>query len=252
MKLDVTVIRKALAHIHTIKQSNEGVWVGTSCVLPHGEAISVLISQGKNGYLVSDYSYTFSSIVTLGYEIQPSHYRRAKNLAKDFYINFDNGAFFIDSISEEQLASAILWIANTSQLWANEILSAEIKRQEKHIKQRILQIARSIVPEKRIISSYEVHGESNKSHTIDYAIETANENYLLLQSVTSNANSISSNFVKFHDIKRNHPKYICEYITEGLWKAEDLNLISDVGDGIIFLDKDENALAQKIKKVSGA
>jgi hypothetical protein len=44
---------------------------------------------------------------------------------------------------------------------------------------------------------------------------------------------------------------VCEYITEGLWKAEDLNLISEVSDGVVFLDKNERVLAEKIRKVSG-
>jgi hypothetical protein len=247
MKIEIEKISKALEPIHSVRQTKEGVWVGTSCLMPHGEGISILISEGRDGYRVSDNSQALTTLFSLGYELHPSHFRRAKTLAERNSIEFDDGVFFTDGVLISQIAAAVLWIANTCQAWANEILSSEIKRQERQLKRFVYEVVKQFVPEKDIYSGFELHGESTKKHIVDYMVRI-DDKRLILQTVANNPISIANNFVKFHDIKRLDDKYLCEYVTEGKWKSEDLNLMSEVSDGVIFADKGEKALADKIKR----
>ncbi|MDD5586232.1 MAG: DUF1828 domain-containing protein [Alphaproteobacteria bacterium] len=249
--IDINKITKALANFHTLRLSDDGAQVGTSCLFPHGDNVTIVVRHGKNGYIVSDDGLGWNTILSSGTDIKSSHTKKALKIAEETGLVFDQGSFVLNEINDTQLGSGIAWVANATQRWVSDVFFTEQRRTEYELRQRIFDVIVHSVPRDKIEKDISLIGDSNRHYVVDCAVKLSNDNLVLVQGIMNNSNSITTNFVKLVDIKKAHPKFHREVAVEGVWKAEDLNLISEASEEIIQIDRQEKLLSRKIKSLVG-
>lgn len=91
--------------------------VATDADYPNGTSVVVRVLDGYPNFLVSDMGLGYEEAEMMG--ASSIYMRNARSIAEAAGVRFDNQAFFVLEASREQLAGAIVTIANRSQVSAS-------------------------------------------------------------------------------------------------------------------------------------
>ncbi len=113
LKLDLGAVASEVARAlsHAEVQGN-AAFVSTAVSYPNGTSCVVRIDEDPDGYFVSDDGYGAFTAETMGG--LPSFNKVAQISAQRWGVKFDHRSFFVLHVSREQLAGAVVAIANTS------------------------------------------------------------------------------------------------------------------------------------------
>ncbi len=143
----------------------------------------------------------------------------------------------------EQLPAGILTLANLSQQWASELIYDHEMAKSADFKNRAFDSLKLIF--KSVDKDFEMLGQSNTAYKFDYRVPLSNNHFMLVDVINNHPNSISSAFKRNYDVKKTaNDNFMQEGIIENQqrWKGEDINILSDVFDGIVPIESNLEVL----------
>lgn len=233
-----TLILDSLAPYSSVIRGDLGYTVATQCLYPGGDAVAVTVLGDQGRFRITDHGAGHAALQAAGVDNPGSFVRRATKLAEDRGLVFNDGQFLLDEVDAGQLGAAILLVANASQLWVQDVLIDVSRRVERDLRERVFDCAKQIFSAERVVRDMALSGESTKSYTVTQVVRLAGERLLLIEALTHHPNAIAAQYLKFADIGRAHTDWAREFVVEqrASWKAEDLNVLAEVSDGILDIE----------------
>lgn len=171
---------------------------------PSGTAVVVRIEAGDNRYFVSDWGLGYRE--TDLYGAGTFYVRHARGIAERAGVGFDNQAFFIMEASREQLAGAVVTIANCSQEAAMRAADSLAEKTFEDTKERLYErlvsiFAKKVGPAKVVTKNAKVIGHSSTEWPIATLVRLpGSTKATIFEPVTKHHNSVAHATMKFHDI----------------------------------------------------
>lgn len=243
----IDALEGALARV---VETGEPVRVSTTTLLPSGAMASVLVRPSGNGtYLVSDDGAGRSDLLVLGHvKLSGSDRKRGDTIANRLGLTFDGTAFAVREVTADQLASAIVFVAEATRDWASVAVENAVKRSQIALSKRVEDRIRAIAPDARITREVEVAGASTKKHRFDLVMDLDRERKAVFEIVSPNTNSLSAAHLKLFDVRGAHADWPREVITERLedWSAADMSLLNGVATHVRAMNRDWQGLAELV------
>lgn len=242
-----SLIVNSLAPFATILRGDIGVTVATQCLYPGGDAVAVTVIGDDGNYRITDHGMGYVALQTAGVDDPKNYVRRAARLAEERGLSFTNGQFVLDDVDGGQLGAAILIVANASQMWVQDVLNDISRRVERDLRERVFDFMKGIFTAERVQRDISLSGESTKTYQVTQAVKLAPDRYLLIEPLTNHPNAIAAQYLKFNDIGRAHRDWPREFVVENRkeWKAEDLNVLAEVSEGILDIETKLEPLRQR-------
>lgn len=216
--------------------------VATTTLLPSGAIVSVMVAPLPDGrYAVSDGQAGLKDLVQLGMADLSGHdRRRGERIAERLGLTFDGTSFAVRDVVADQVAGAIVFVAEAARDWASATADKMGKRTERALVARVEEILRSTFPSAQVHRERELIGESTKRHRFDLVMEIPGQDRLaLFEMVSPNANALSAAHLKLFDLKNAHADWPREVVTDSLdaWEPADMALLSSVATHVRAIDR---------------
>lgn len=199
-----TVARELVATEH----DKSGSFIRTPLVYPSGGMVVVRVHRADdNRFFVSDWGlgYQESDLVGAG-----SFYsRHAKTIAEKAGVGFDNQAFFVMEAARDQLAGAVVTIANCSQEATMRAADALAEKTFEDSKERLYErlvsvFQKKVGPSTRIVQkNIKIVGQSATEWPVATLVRLpGSSRSTIFEPVTKHHHSVASASMKFNDIAR--------------------------------------------------
>lgn len=222
--------------------------VSTTTLLPSGAMASVVVRPSGNGtFSVSDDGAGRSDMLTLGHAgLTGSDRRRGDSIANRLGLIFDGTGFAVREVTADQLAGAIVFVAEATRDWASVAVDNAVKRSQIALSRRVEDRIRAIAPDAKITRQADVAGASTKKHRFDLVMDLDRDRKAVFEIVMPNPNSLSSSHLKLFDVRDAHADWPREVITERLedWSAADMSLLNGVATHVRAMNRDWHGLSE--------
>jgi hypothetical protein len=188
------VAREIVATEHRVG----GSFIRTPLMYPSGASVVVKIENGTEKFFVSDVGFGHQEAEMMGAGLL--YARPAHVIAEAAGVRFDNQAFFVLEASREQLAGAVVTIANCSQ---EAVMRASDALAEKTFEDRKTLLYEKLVKvfEPKIVSkNVEIVGASNQKWRVAAVVNPPGNRPTVFEPVTKSPNSVAHASMKFGDI----------------------------------------------------
>jgi hypothetical protein len=189
-----SVAREIVATEHRVG----GSYIRTPLMYPSGSTVVVRIEQGDNRFFVSDVGLGFQEAELMGAGLlyaKPAHV-----IATDAGVMFDNQAFFVLEASREQLAGAVVTIANCSQHATMRAADALAEKTFEDRKARLYERLVKVFEPKIVARNVEIIGASHQKWQFATVVTLPNSRPTVFEPVTKHPNSIAAASMKFGDV----------------------------------------------------
>lgn len=197
------VARQIVATEHDLS----GAFIRLPMLYPSGGMVVVRIQKGDNRFFVSDFGLGYQE--TELYGASTFYMRHAKSIAEKSGVGFDNQAFFILEASREQLAGAVVTIANCSQEAAMRAADAQAEKTFEDSKEVLYERLVSVfakkfeTPKKIVTKNARIIGSSATEWAVATLVRLPGVTHpTIFEPVTKHHNSVANATMKFHDISR--------------------------------------------------
>ena len=209
--------------------------VSTTTLLPSGAIAAVRVRpQGDGCYLVSDDRSGHDDVLAAG--LQPSGHdtRRGVQIADRLGLDFDGAAFSLRQVGADQLASAIVFVAEAAREWSAGILARAARREEANLRSQVERRLEAIFAASTIGREAELAGFSQKTHRFDFVVALPHDRKAVFELVLPHPNALAAAHLKLFDLKAAHPQWPREAVTERLeaWSGADMNLLNGVSSHV--------------------
>jgi hypothetical protein len=126
--------------------------------------------------------------------------RHAHPIAETSGVRFDNQAFFVLETSRDQLAGAVVTIANCSQEATMRAADSLAEKTFEDSKARLYERLVKIFTSKIVAKNVEITGASNQKWRVSTIVHVPSTMPTIFEPVTKHANSVASATMKFGDI----------------------------------------------------
>lgn len=207
--------------------SENTVAVPTHCLYPSGASVMVFVHGGANRAVVSDDGGAISELLSHN-RIVDDPDRVLRRFCRRSGLHAKGGAIISPTVSADQLAAAILYVANVSAAvveWGAEHLKAKYKR---NIRQELHDLLSNSFEKSRIMSEERLQGKSNRSYKFDRVIRLNRDHLLVVDPVLPDSNSINARAIAHLDLKQRGDENIVQrvvYDDDLEWDSADLNLL---------------------------
>jgi hypothetical protein len=189
-----SVAREIVATEHRVG----GSYIRTPLMYPSGSTVVVRIEQGDNRFFVSDVGLGFQEAELMGAGLMYS--KPAHTIASDAGVMFDNQAFFVLEASREQLAGAVVTIANCSQHATMRAADALAEKTFEDRKVRLYERLVKVFEPKTVSKNVEIVGASHQKWQFATVVTLPNSRPTVFEPVTKHPNSIAAASMKFGDV----------------------------------------------------
>lgn len=225
--------------------------VSTTTLLPSGAVATVAVRPSPNGtYFVSDQGAGFEDLRALGHlDLNGGDKKRASAVASRLGLTFDGSGFSLREVTADQLAGAIIFVAEAVREWTQATAEHAIRRSEVSIARRVEERIRAALPSAQVDRERELPGASTKKHRFDLVLSLPGERKAVFEVVTPNPNSLSSAHLKLFDLMAAHPEWPREVVTERLdeWDSADMTLLAGVATHVRGMDREWSDLSSTIQ-----
>ncbi|MFN7881753.1 MAG: hypothetical protein ACK5PF_01870 [bacterium] len=233
--------------LKTALGAEDGVRLTTTTLLPSGALVDVLVRRDMaDHYSLSDDGSAHADLAALGHSVlTPADRRKGTSIADRFGLTFSGDEFLLRDVSPDQMAAAVVYVAEASRLWASEVASAAQKRRERDLGAIVEQRLRQILPAAKISRECEVIGASTKRHRFDMVVELPGDRNAVFELASPHPNSVAATHLKLFDLKEAKPEWLREVVTERLadWSAPDMALLNRVASHVRDQESDWSDLA---------
>ncbi|MEJ0042469.1 MAG: hypothetical protein WDM81_09740 [Rhizomicrobium sp.] len=177
-------------------------FIRTPLSYPGGNSVVVQVGESERDFFVSDFGMGLEEAELMG--ATPSTFSRYANaIAESTGTRFDNHSFFIMEASREQLAGAIVAVANASQA---AVMHTAFRMADRTGQTDGMLFARLEVAfkgrEAKVIRDPQIIGHSSTPWRVDALVRTG-RHQSIFESVSKHPASIAAASTKFHDIALN-------------------------------------------------
>jgi len=199
------VAREIVATEHRVG----GSFIRTPLMYPSGATVVVRIEEGVDRFFVSDVGFGHQEAEMMGAG-ELLYSRPAHSIATAAGVRFDNQAFFVLEASRQQLAGAVITIANCSQ---EAVMRASDALAEKTFEDRKTALYDRLVKvfeQKTVGKNVEIVGASSQKWRVAAVVNLPGKRPTVFEPVTKSPNSIAHASMKFGDIalKEDAPKRV--------------------------------------------
>ncbi|MFN7320279.1 MAG: hypothetical protein ACK5TM_04480 [Methylobacterium sp.] len=220
----------------------------TTTLLPSGALVDVLVRRdGIDHYSLSDDGSALADLAALGHGVlTPADRRRGGDIAERFGLTYASDEFMLREVSPQQLAAAVVYVAEAARLWASEVIASSRRRRERDLGTIVEQRLRDVFPAAKINRDFEVMGASTKRHRFDMMIELPGDRHAVIELVSPHPNSVAAAHLKLFDLKEGKPEWWREVVTEQLadWAAPDMAVLNRVATHVRDRDSDWSDMAK--------
>lgn len=171
--------------------------IRTPLMYPSGSLVGVRITNGGPGYSVTDMAAGFEEARSI--RAIKSFNRHAPIIAASSGIDFDTRSFFLRDVSRDQLAGAVMAVANCSQsaaiLIGHKQAAVDARDAEERLFARLERLFGHVEPRQHII------GVSGTEWEVDAQVRFGDQ-LALFDAVSPFKQSIYATVAKYHDIAR--------------------------------------------------
>lgn len=199
------LIEAVARQLVAIEHDPSGAFIRTPLLYPSGSTVVVRVAQGDGRYFVSDWGLGYQEADMQGAAL--FYMRHARPIADAAGVGFDNQAFFIMEASREQLAGAIVTIANCSQEATMQAAYALAEKTFEDSKERLYErlvkvFSKVATPSAKVVSkNARVIGHSATEWQIATIVRLPGAHtQTIFEPVTRHHNSVAHAAMKFHDI----------------------------------------------------
>jgi hypothetical protein len=199
------LIESVARQLVAIEHDPNGAFIRTPLLYPSGSTVVVRVAQGAGRYFVSDWGLGYHESDMQGAGL--FYMRHARPIAEAAGVGFDNQAFFIMEASRDQLAGAVVTIANCSQEATIQAAYALAEKTFEDSKERLYErlvkvFDRKAGPRTKIVAkNARVIGHSSTDWPIATIVRFPGaRNSTIFEPVTKHQNSVAHASMKFHDI----------------------------------------------------
>lgn len=189
-------IMEALSRGNVCEQTTSGWKVTTHCLYPSFDRVDVFVTPFGDGFLVTDGGGAAAAAWEHG---RDGIDRCLAQASAKFGVTARKGGVIearADSI--DWLRAAILGVANASSSAAEAALNRVMAAAESALSDKIFAALAKVLPKESIARDFEHRGASGKNWHYDFGA-VANDNLLLVNTVTAHHASISAKYVAFAD-----------------------------------------------------
>lgn len=192
------VLNSVLRELVSLDERPDGAYVGTPLLYPSGASVVVRVAGGPDRYLVSDFGSGFQEADMIGATTQFA--RHARGVAADAGVGFDEHAFFVIEIAKDQLAGAVVAIANCS-LQAVSIAAYKLAEKSKSDAAELLyQRLIRVFPPVAVDRDVELRGSSNHPWHFATTVSLEGVRRAIFEPVAPVHVSVVTAAAKFQDI----------------------------------------------------
>jgi hypothetical protein len=194
------LIESVKGQLIRIEDRWDGALVTMPLIYPSGSMTVVRVDvQGPDRHFVTDMGMGYLEAEMMG--ISLVYARSAVPVAEHAGIRFDHHAFALDYVSRDQLAGAIIVVANASQ---QAVGLAAYKQSEKRIvedEERLYDRLVKVFTQPRVSRHAAIVGASNTPWRVANIVKLGNKT-TVFEPVSRHPNSITTATAKFHDFAR--------------------------------------------------
>jgi hypothetical protein len=175
-----------------------GSFIRTPLLYPSGATVVVRIEDGSDRFFVSDIGLGYQEAEMMG--AGSMYGKNAHTIAEVAGVRFDNQAFFVMEASREQLAGAVVTIANCSQEASVRAADALAEKTFEDNKARLYERLVKVFNSKIVSKNVEVIGSSNQMWRVAALVSVPHARPTIFEPVTKHPNSVAHASMKFGDI----------------------------------------------------
>lgn len=188
-----TVARELVTVTHDARHS----FVSTPLVYPNGTSVVVRIEGTDGEYLVTDFGMGYEEAEMMG---AANIYSRCGKLVADAAnIGFDNHSFFVLRVACEQLAGAIVTVANCSKEAASVAAYKLADRKNRDAADILYSRLVTVFPKRIVARNVPVIGQSNTEWHVATMVQRDRVR-AIFEPVSAHHVSVCAAATKFHDI----------------------------------------------------
>lgn len=186
------VARELMAIKHQVRHSV----ISTPLMYPSGSSVVVRINDAGTEYFVTDFGMGYEEASMLG--ASNIFVRYGKAVAEAAGIGFDGRAFFINRITESQLAGAVVTVANCSQETVTIAAFKSADRRREAATDALYKRLNKAFPARNIAKDVRVYGRLREWHVA--TMVKREERSTIFEPVSAHHTSIFAASAKFRDI----------------------------------------------------
>ena len=223
---DMSFVKSALEPFCRYSLFEGQAAVTTHCLYPSNSAVTVYVSGGPSGAVVSDEGGAASVLAEHG-RVVPDIDRYLKRFCHRG-LKTSGGKIFTPPVSAEQLTAAVMLVANASSeaaKWGVENLRVSRQR---NLRKELYDALSRHFPKEQIDRQHRITGKSNRQYRFDNVVKLSDGRILVVDAVVPDPNSINAHAVAHLDLSRRGEERILQrmvYDEEADWQSSDLNLL---------------------------
>lgn len=232
------------------RTGGRGYVVTTMCEYPSGESVSLYVEQNRETYFVSDAGKTYEYLKSLGIEYEDAS-RSFERKLRNFGFQISSAEVFVKGVSLDLVPATIASLSNALVYLAmSEIDGYKIKDKYSDFRPQVRNVLDSMPKLKdRIFHDKKIIGASNRPHKFHHVINLNDNNFLAIDTVTNDSNSINSVFAGNMDLKLKEDskaKQKIIYDDRQKWDASALNLLNESAPLVKFTNFAEVILSDHL------
>ena len=255
MSFTGSLLETVQAQLSALARSREmldtAVRVTTHCLYPSNGLVDVFVRGGKHQATVSDQGGALSEAFGAGIEKRPSD-RTLITMMRDRGLKFSDGAIVSPSVPIEEIAAAIILVANASRDLASHLYESANVRVSRDFRVALRTLLKQQFDER--VSENEVAGKY-KVHTFTNVVTFPNNSRLIIDASTKDASSINARVVANLDVFQLGDPTIKQrivYDDEEAWSPDDLNVLQMAGAPLVRFSAVQETILRLAHEIQAA
>lgn len=172
-------------------------FISTPLVYPNGTSVVVRIEDARGEYLVTDFGMGYEEASMMGASTMYARCARVVSEARS--IGFDDHSFFAIRVTQEQLAGAVVTVANCSKEAVNIVAYKLADRRSRDAVEVLYNRLITVFPKRIIARDVSVIGQSNTEWHVATMVR-GEQRQTIFEPVSAHHVSVCAAATKFHDI----------------------------------------------------
>ncbi len=220
-------IREALAQFSVCVDTGEGISIPTQILYPSNSAVTVLVTGGPTGCVVSDDGRAIAEIAAHGFEVpNPESYLRQFSASRGLRLN--GAKIYSPPVPADALPTAISLVSTVSSLAAFWAVRTIRPRSRRDLRRELRDLLGARFSRERVKEEFHLAGLSGRNYRFEFMVEIGGARHLIIDGVFPDATAINSRAIAHLDVGQlKKPELIQRmvYDERDNWPAADINLL---------------------------
>jgi hypothetical protein len=184
-------IRDALEQFAICEDNGESISVPTQCLYPSNGTVTVFVTGGPNGCVVSDEGRAIQEIIAHGFEVPQNVEAYLRQFTQSQGLRITGSKIHTPPIPADALAAAISLVANASSLaafWAIKTFRSRVRRD---LREELRTLFGARFSRDRIKEEVHLPGESGRLYKFEFRVELGSRS-LIVDGVFPDATAINT------------------------------------------------------------